>query len=74
VIAERNGKRGVFQCKLYQGSVGNSAVQQAFSAMAFYEANFAAVVSTARYTKGAQQAARATGVHLLHPDDLTTFS
>ena len=73
VLARRNGKLLVVQCKLYRNAVGNAAVQQVSAARLHQRAQFAAVVSNARFTAAARQLARTNGVHLLHHDELQTF-
>ncbi|WP_084299180.1 restriction endonuclease [Bradyrhizobium sp. WSM1743] len=73
VIAEREGVRVVLQCKLYSKAVGNKAVQEAYAAMQFEEADLACVVTNAAYTKAARALAGQTGVLLLHRDDLLDF-
>ncbi len=70
IFAERDGKRLVIQCKMYSSPVGNKAVQEAVAARGFERADFAAVVSNARYTPAAKQLAAANGVMLLHHSDL----
>jgi restriction system protein len=73
IIAERDGKRVVVQCKFYSTPVGNKAVQEAAAARLHERADQAIVVSNAAYTKAARQLAGTTGVILLHHDDLVTF-
>lgn len=73
VRAEKNGVILVVQCKFYNQPVGNSAVQEAFAAKAFYRAHIAAVVSTAGFTKAARALAVQSEVHLLIPEQLRTF-
>jgi restriction system protein len=72
IIAERDGKRIVVQCKFYSKPVGNKAVQEA-AARLHGRADKAIVVSNAAYTKAARQLAGTTGVILLHHDDLDSF-
>jgi hypothetical protein len=67
VIAEM---RVVIQCKLYASSIGNAAVQEAYAGKAFENADYAAVVSNAKYTPGARSLADSTRVILLHHDEL----
>jgi restriction system protein len=66
LIAEKEGRRVLIQCKQYSYPVGNTAVQEAFAGMRHHGANLACVVSNASYTKGAVQLATSTGVRLLH--------
>ncbi len=72
VIAEKDGRRLVLQCKLYTKSVNNKAVQEASAARQHERAHLAAVVTPAGYTASARSLAGTTGVLLLHHDDLMT--
>ncbi len=74
ILAEQAGVYFVLQCKLYTRPVGNKAVQEIFAARQHRHAHYAAVVSNAGYTRAARQLAHATGVHLLHHDQLTTLT
>lgn len=73
VIAEKDRKRFVLQCKLYNQPVGNKAVQEVIAAMKFENADLAAVVTNSNYTKSARLLAQSAGVLLLHHDDLVNF-
>jgi restriction system protein len=70
VVAEKNNKRLVVQCKLWNQPVSNKAVQEIVSAKAFYSANVAAVVSNKSFTKSAKSLAAVNGVLLLHHKDI----
>lgn len=70
VIAIKNKKKVVIQCKLYSNSVGNSAVQEILGGKAFEGADYAVVVSNAAFTKSAKQLARSADVLLIHHDEL----
>lgn len=74
VIAEKDSIRVVLQCKLYSNPVGNKAVQEVNAGKTFEQAKIACVVTNSTYTKSARQLAQATGVLLLHPDDLPQLS
>jgi restriction system protein len=74
VIAERDGKGLVVQCKLYGQPVGNDAVQEVIAARGFYGAKVAVVASNQSYTKSARQLASVHGVYLLHHDELCAFN
>ena len=65
VIAKKGSVALVVQCKFYSKPVGNSAVQEAVAAKAYYGATHAAVVSRSGYTTSANQLANATDVILL---------
>ncbi len=64
VLAERNGISYAIQCKNYEGSVGNYAVQEAYAAAQFYRCDRAAVICPGEFTRGAKELAEATGVTL----------
>ncbi len=70
VIASKDGKEIVLQCKLYSKPVGNAAVQEVIAGRAFEGVEFAAVVTNNGYTPAARKLASATNVHLLHHDQL----
>ncbi|MGF9757419.1 restriction endonuclease [Microvirga sp. 0TCS3.31] len=70
IIAEKDGRRVVIQCKFYSGTVGNKAVQEAYAAAAFQDAAYAVVVTNSAYTKSAHQLAHKNGVLLMHHTDL----
>jgi restriction endonuclease len=71
IIAKKDGVVIVLQCKLYHSrSVGNKAVQEAFTAGRHYRAHRSAVVTNNTYTNQAKQVASTTGVLLLHDSDL----
>ena len=73
VIAKRNGRVLVLQCKLYDQPVGNSAVQEISAARMHQQADYAAEVSNAAYTAAARQLARTNGIFLLHHGELVGF-
>ena len=62
------------QCKLYTGSVGNKAIQEAYSGMKHFGLDKAAVLTNANFTKSAKELAASTGVLLLSPEDIPTLS
>jgi len=70
IIAEKDRRRVVIQCKFYNGSVGNKAVQEAYAAAAFQDAGYAVVVTNSVFTKSAHQLAHKNGVLLMHHTDL----
>jgi restriction system protein len=74
VIAQRTGKVLVLQCKLYGSPVGNDAVQQVIAARQYQSADLAAVVSNQTFTRSAKQLAGVSGVHLLHHEQLASFT
>lgn len=74
LLAERDGRRVIIQCKFSGRPVGNKAVQEAIAGLGFYEGDRAAVVSDAPFTRSARQLAQASHVLLLHHDDLKQLS
>jgi restriction system protein len=73
VVAEKDGRRVVLQCKLYARPVGNKAVQEAAAARAHEQADFGLVVSNNRYTEAAEELAATNGILLLHYRDLSSL-
>ena len=53
-----------FQCKLYSNTVGNDAIQQAYSGKKHYNCDIAIVVTNNTFTEQAIQQARETQVIL----------
>lgn len=66
VIATKEGCKIVVQCKLYSKSVGNDAVQQAFTARTHTGSAAAIVATNSTFTKAAYEASATTGVFLIH--------
>ena len=65
VIATKDGRRLVIQCKLYTGVVGNKSIQEVIAARIFYKADLAVVVCNSAFTKSATTLATASGVETL---------
>lgn len=65
LMHSRNGKKICIQCKRYKNPVGYKAVQEVYSAKAYYNCDEAWVCSTNGFTKNAQEGARKIGVKLL---------
>ncbi|WP_152222756.1 restriction endonuclease [Pseudomonas sp. SCB32] len=65
LFVSRFGKKIVIQAKNYSGSVGNSAVQQAISAKAFYGCDEAMVVTNSYFTNSAKELANSALVRLI---------
>lgn len=74
LVIERDGQTIIIQCKYYSQPIGVKAVQEAFSAMTFYNANKSAVVSNQTYTQAARQMAERNKVLLLHVNDLDALT
>lgn len=73
VIAAKGSVRYAVQTKRYSGAVPRTAVSDAVAGMAHYNCNAAMVVTTHRFTDGAQQLARSTGCVLVDRDDLARW-
>ncbi len=70
IIAEKEDRRVVIQCKFYKGPVGNKAVQEAYAAAGIQDAHYAAVTTNSIFTKSARQLAHKNNVVLMHHEDL----
>ncbi len=67
ILATKRGKLYGFQCKYYSSTVGNDAVQQAFSGTAYYGCDIACVITNTNFSKDAIELAEETDV-LLFPN------
>lgn len=70
IIASKKHKKYGFQCKRYSGTVGNKAVQEAYSGKAIYGCDAAVVLTNSTFTKAAIDAAGKLGVELWDNDVL----
>jgi Restriction endonuclease len=73
LVVQGLNQKGVVQCKRWNSSIGNSAVQEAFAAKSFYSANFALVIGVGNFTKSAQELALKTGVNLIQISGLPSI-
>lgn len=74
VIAKKSGVIVGLQCKRYNSSVGNKAVQEIIAAKIHFNLDKAAVITNSRvYTKSAQELAASSGVKLLSHHDIPNF-
>ena len=64
VIAWKNGLKYGIQCKHYQGSVPNKAVQEAHAGAAYYDCDVAVVMTNSTFTESAKELAHKIGVKL----------
>lgn len=71
IIASKENRKYAIQCKRYSKPVGNKAIQEVIAGKIFYNIDSAIVVSNSYFTKSAQQLASATGVILLHHEQLS---
>lgn len=74
VIALKDNKIFVVQCKKSSTPVGNKAVQEVYAAKDFHKATMAAVVSNNTFTVSAKQLASNLQVMLLHHSELTDIN
>ena len=65
VIAYKSGIKYGIQCKYYEGTVGNKAVQEAFAGAKFYDCAKAMVITNSTYTKSATELAQKLDVILM---------
>jgi Restriction endonuclease len=54
LIAKKNGRTIIIQAKCYQGTVGNKAVQEVISALAYYGGDEGWVVTNSFFTPSAK--------------------
>ena len=64
ILATKNGLRYAFQCKYYDGNVGNKAVQEVYAAKAYYGCDRCAVMTNSQFTRSAIDSAKRLGVVL----------
>ena len=64
IIATKGSLKYGFQCKYYSGTVGNDAVQQAFSGIAYYKLDKAVVITNSDFSSGARKLAEEVDILL----------
>lgn len=64
ILANKAGEKYGIQCKYYEGSVGNKAVQEAFAGSKFYDCDQAMVITNSTFTRSAVELAQKLGVIL----------
>ncbi|WOI34189.1 restriction endonuclease [Tritonibacter scottomollicae] len=70
VVAIFDSHKCIIQCKLYNGTVGNKAVQEVDAARTFFDGDSAVVVGKSGYTRSARQLAQKNKVLLVDVADL----
>lgn len=70
VLAEKGGIKYAFQCKCYSSDLGNTPVQEVNTGKTLYHCQIGIVMTNRYFTKGAKEAAEATGVLLWDRDKL----
>lgn len=74
ILAERPGMRLAIQVKRYQGSVGNSAVQEVFAGKAHYNCHRCIVITSAdAFTSGAISLAQSTDCMLIARSEIAAL-
>ena len=71
VLAEKDGITYAIQCKCYSNYLGNSPVQEVNTGKAVYNRHIGVVMTNRHFTKGAKDAAKATGVLLWDRDKIS---
>ena len=65
LIAKKNGRTIIIQAKCYQGTVGNKAVQEVISAVAYYGGDEGWVITNSLFTPSAKALAQKSNVRLV---------
>lgn len=73
VIGTLNNKKVGFQCKHYQGNVGNRAVQELYAGVTYYGCDSAVLVSNSLFTDSAQELAKRLDIDLWDRNKLTNL-
>ena len=73
ILAEKDNIKYAFQCKRYDKTVGNKAVQEVFAGKFFYHCHVAVVVTNNYFTQSAKDLAHENGVVLWDRDYLQKF-
>lgn len=69
VIAHKDGKKYGIQCKYYEGTVGNKAVQEAFAGAAYYDCDATMVITNSTLTAPAKTLAKKLNVQVMEGVD-----
>lgn len=70
ILAEKDGILYAIQCKCYSSDLGNTPIQEVNTGRAIYNCHIGAVMTNRYFTKGAKDAAEATGILLWDRDKL----
>jgi restriction system protein len=73
VIAKKDGKTLVAQCKRFAKPVGNKAVQEVVAGMKYYEATEGVVIAPNGFTNSAINLAKANNIKLIHHTEINTL-
>ncbi len=64
ILAKKGAKKYGIQCKYYEGSVGNKAVQEAYAGASFYDCAVAMVITNSKLTAPAKKLAQKLAVEV----------
>ena len=70
IIAVKNGKKIILQCKRHKNRIGISAVKEIFAANAYYNGDIGIVCSNMDYSKPARDFAQAINVMLINHNQI----
>ena len=70
VIAKKDTRTLVAQCKRFMKPVGNKAVQEIVAGMKYYEATEGVVIAPNGYTNSAKNLAEANNIKLIHHSEI----
>ena len=73
VIAKKDGKTLVAQCKRFTKPVGNKAVQEVVAGMKYYEATEGVVIAPNGFTNSAKNLAKANNIKLIHHNEINSL-
>lgn len=73
IIAEKDGIRYAIQCKCYSSDLGNKPIQEVNTGKMVYRCQIGVVMTNRYFTKGAKEAAEATGILLCDRDALASL-
>lgn len=73
VIAKKDGKTLVAQCKRFAKPVGNKAVQEVVAGMKYYEATEGVVIAPNGFTNSAKNLAKANNIKLIHHNEINSL-
>ena len=62
ILADKGKEKYGVQCKYYEGTVGNKAVQEAYSGAKYYDCDVALVITNSTLTRPAKELAKKIGV------------
>ena len=73
VIAKKDTRTLVAQCKRFMKPVGNKAVQEIVAGMKYYEATEGVVIAPNGYTNSAKNLAEANNIKLIHHSEISNL-